>query len=200
MALRGGEEEKRSREAMSDDTRMTSTFSHPLLFSPSAILKPMDGIAWILWLVIAVGLIVAEIFTLGFVLFWFGIGALAAGIAAFLGFGVAWQFAVFAIVSIALTAMSRTIFAKYLPHNDGYAFKSGIDSLPGQIGTVSSASRGALNEAAVKVYGTTWTAFPVETDIELREGEKVEVVEVRGSSILVRPVRDDIPSWRGETK
>jgi membrane protein implicated in regulation of membrane protease activity len=75
-----------------------------------------------------------------------------------------------------------------------------MDSLPGQIGTVSSASRGALNEAAVKVYGTTWTAFPIDADMELLEGEKVEVVEVRGSSILVRPMRDELPSWRGETK
>jgi membrane protein implicated in regulation of membrane protease activity len=158
----------------------------------------MEQVAWILWLVVAVGLIVAEIFTLGFVLFWFGIGALAAALVAFLGFGAGWQFAAFAVVSIALTAMSRTIFATYLPHNDGDVFKSGIDSLPGQIGTVSSASKGALNEAAVKVYGTTWTAFPVDTDIELIEGEKVEVVEVRGSSILVRPVRDELPSWRGD--
>ena len=47
----------------------------------------MDQIAWILWLVLAVGLIIAEIFTLGFVLFWFGIGALAAAIVAFLGLG-----------------------------------------------------------------------------------------------------------------
>jgi len=160
----------------------------------------MEGIAWTLWLVVAVGLIVAEIFTLGFVLFWFGIGALAAAMVAFLGLGAGWQFAAFAIVSIALTAMSRTIFAKYLPHNEDEVFKSGIDSLPGQIGTVSSASRGALNEAAVKVYGTTWTAFPVDADMELLEGEKVEVVEVRGSSILVRPMRDELPSWRGETR
>ena len=33
----------------------------------------MENIAWILWLVLGVGLIIAEIFTLGFVLFWFGI-------------------------------------------------------------------------------------------------------------------------------
>jgi len=160
----------------------------------------MDGIAWILWLIIAVALIVAEIFTLGFVLFWFGIGALAAAVAGFLGLGAGWQFAVFAVISIALTAMSRTIFARYLPHSDGEIFKSGIDSLPGQIGTVSASSKGSLNQAAVKVYGTTWTAFPDDPDVKLLEGEKVEVVEVKGSSIYVRQVRDELPSWRDETK
>src|SRR5438034_4286682 len=104
----------------------------------------MDNLAWILWLVLGVGLIIAEIFTLGSVLFWFGIGALAAAVVGFLGLGLGWQFAAFAAVSIALTAMSRTIFARYLPLGDGNAMRSGIDSLPGKIGTVSEASKGAL--------------------------------------------------------
>lgn len=156
----------------------------------------MDQIAWILWLVLAVGLIVAEIFTLGFVLFWFGIGALAAAMVAFLGLGLGWQFAAFSVVSIALTAMSRTIFAQYWPHSDGKGMRSAIDSLPGMVGTVSMASKGALNEGAVKVYGSTWTAFPLDGDTILVEGEKVEVVEVRGSSIYVRPLRNELPEWR----
>jgi len=35
---------------------------------------------WIFWVVLGLVLIVAEIFTSGFVLLWFGIGALAAAI------------------------------------------------------------------------------------------------------------------------
>ena len=156
----------------------------------------MDNLAWILWLVLGVGLIIAEIFTLGFVLFWFGIGALAAAVVGFLGLGLGWQFGAFAFVSIVLTAMSRTIFARYLPHNDGDAMKSGIDSLPGKVGTVSAASKGALNEAAVKVFGSIWTAYPVEGEPELVEGEKVEVVEIKGSSIYVRRVGRALPGWK----
>lgn len=158
----------------------------------------MESIAWILWLVVAVGLVIAEIFTLGFVLFCFGIGALAAAIVAFAGLGLPWQFAAFAIVSIVLTGMSRTIFARYFQHGESNAMKSGIDSLPGRIGTVSSASKGALNEAAVKVFGSTWTAYPLDGEEILGEGEKVEVVEVKGSSIYVRRVRDELPEWRGQ--
>ena len=158
----------------------------------------MDQLAWILWLILAVGFIIAEIFTLGFVLLWFGIGAAAAAVVALLGLGAGWQFAAFAVVSILLTAMSRTIFAQYWPHKDGKAMRSAIDSLPGMIGTVSIASKGALNECAVKVYGSTWTAFPMAGESELVEGEKVEVVEVRGSSIYVRHLRDELPEWRNE--
>ena len=161
----------------------------------------MDQFAWIFWIILGVALIIAEIFTLGFVLFWFGIGALIAALASFLGvdsFGV--QFLIFASVSIILTVMSRTIFAKYLPHGDKDSVKTGVDSLPGQIGTVTSASKGSLNEGAVKVFGSTWTAFPIEGETALQKGEKVEVVEVKGSSIYVAKVSEnkELPEWRKE--
>ena len=157
----------------------------------------MDQIAWILWLVLGVVLIIAEIFTLGFVLLWFGVGALGAAAAGYLGFGFGVQFLVFAIVSVALTAMSRTLFARYLPHSLNEA-KYGVDSLPGKVGTVTIASSGALNESAVKVYGSVWTAYPADGQTLLTEGEKVEVVEVKGSSIYVRRVTNELPGWREE--
>lgn len=162
------------------------------------LIRQMEQAGWILWLVLGVGLIIAEIFTLGFVLFWFGLGALAAAFVGFLGFGFSWQFLAFAVVSVALTAMSRTIFSQYLPHNDANAMKSGVDSLPGKIGTVATASKGALNEGAVKVFGSTWTAYPIDGVTELVEGEKVEVVEVRGSSIYVKRVTSELPGWQQE--
>jgi len=158
----------------------------------------MDQLSSILWLVLGVAFIIAEIFTLGFVLFWFGIGAIAASVAGFLGAGLGLQFLIFAVVSIALTVMSRTIFQRYLPTNEGEAIRTGVDALPGKVGTVTGSSKGALNEAAVKVYGSTWTAYPID-DVALTEGEKVEVVEVRGSSIYVRRAREDageLPEWR----
>ena len=159
----------------------------------------MDQLAWIIWLIVGVALIVAEIFTMGFVLFWFGIGALAAAFAGFLGLGIGWQFLVFAVISIALTAMSRTIFLKYLPLGDDESnVKTGMDALPGKVGTVTSASKGALMEGAVKVYGSTWTAYPIDGESELVEGEKVEVVQIKGSSIYVRRIRDELPEWRSQ--
>ena len=158
----------------------------------------MEQLVGILWAIAGVVLIIAEIFTLGFVLLWFGIGAFVAALFGFLGFGFIWQFLAFALVSVSLTAMSRTIFSNYFSHDDENSIKTGVDALPGQIGTVSTASRGALNEGAVKVFGSTWTAFPIDEDIPLVEGEKVEVVEVKGSSIYVRRISAEkqLPEWR----
>ncbi|MBP9663503.1 MAG: NfeD family protein [Pyrinomonadaceae bacterium] len=157
----------------------------------------MDQYLWILWLVLGVGLIIAEIFTMGFVLFWFGIGAGAAALTGLMGGDFLLQFLVFAGVSIGLTVMSRTIFARYFSHSEIDRMKTGVDALPGKVGTVTTASKGALNEGAVKVYGSTWTAFPIDDEDPLTQGEKVEVVEVKGSSVYVRRVTKGLPSWRG---
>jgi membrane protein implicated in regulation of membrane protease activity len=160
----------------------------------------MEQYAWILWIVLGVVLIIAEIFSFGFVLFWFGIGAFVAALAAKLGLGFGFQFLVFAAVSIVLTVMSRTLFSKYFLHGDEDSVKTGVDSLPGQIGTVTISSKGALKEAAVKVFGSTWTAFPEEGETPLLEGEKVEVVRVKGSSIYVSKISEtkELPEWRKE--
>lgn len=156
----------------------------------------MDNIGWIIWLILGVGFIIAEVFTLGFVLLWFGIGALAAAIAGWLGLGFAGQFLIFAVVSVAMTVLSRTILYDYLPSSIGGNLKSGVDSLPGKIGTVTISSKGALNEGAVRVFGSEWTAFPIDEDVVLTEGEKVEVVEIRGSSIYVRRVTKELGGWK----
>jgi membrane protein implicated in regulation of membrane protease activity len=160
----------------------------------------MDQALPIIWIVLGVALMIAEIFTLGFVLFWFGLGAIAAALAGFLGAGIGLQFLIFAVVSIVLTAMSRTIFSKYMPGSTEH-YKTGVDSLPGKVGTVTGGSKGALNAGEVKVYGSTWTAYPVDDEV-LSEGEKVEVVEVKGSSIYVRRMNggpSELPEWRRDS-
>lgn len=158
----------------------------------------MENIALILWAVLGIALIVAEIFTLSFVLFWFGIGALAAALAGYLGVGIIGQFLIFAIVSIGLTILSRTIFSHHLPLGPGDV-KTNIDTLPGKIGTVTIASSGSMNEGEVKVYGSIWKAFPVGDGEKLAKGEKVEVVRVEGASIYVQKVGKELPGWQDES-
>lgn len=157
----------------------------------------MSEWSWILWSILGAILIVAEIFTTGFVLLWFGIGALAAALAALVGIdNLVAQFMIFAVVSIALTAASRTIFVNYFSReNTEPSLRSGVDSLPGKIGTVVSSSKGALQEGAVKVFGSTWTAYPAAGEPPLEAGERVCVDSVEGASIYVRRIGGD-PEWR----
>ncbi len=157
----------------------------------------MNNWFWIAWTILGAILIVAEMFTAGFVLLWFGIGALAAALLAIVGVdSLAIQFLVFAVVSSGLTAASRTIFLNYFSREKtGQSLKTGVDALPGKIGTVVSSSRGALQEGAVKVFGSTWTAYPALGEPPLEAGERVCVDSVEGASIYVKRVGAE-PDWR----
>lgn len=152
---------------------------------------------WVFWVVLGAILVVAEIFTTGFVLLWFGIGAFAAAFAGLIGVDSLFlQFLIFAGVSGALTASSRTIFINYFSREKtGQELRTGVDALPGKIGTVVSSSKGALNEGAVKVFGSTWTAYPAPGEDPLEAGERVCVESIEGASIYVKRVAQE-PEWR----
>lgn len=152
---------------------------------------------WIFWCVLGALLVVAEIFTSGFVLLWFGIGAFAAALAALLGVdSLGIQFFLFALISMGLVAASRTIFVNYFSKEKaGTSLRTGVDALPGKIGTVVSSSKGALQEGAVKVFGSTWTAYPAAGEEPLEAGERVCVESVEGASLYVRRL-GEVSDWR----
>src|SRR5688572_31416439 len=108
---------------------------------------------------------------------------------------------VFVVVSIGLTAASRTIFINYFSREKtGQSLRSGVDAMPGKIGTVVSSSKGALNEGAVKVYGSTWTAYPAPGEAPLEAGERVSVERIEGASIYVRRLGTGEPDWRQKSE
>ncbi|MEO6723853.1 MAG: NfeD family protein [Blastocatellia bacterium] len=143
--------------------------------------------AWIVWIIIAALFIVAEVFTPGFFLLWFGIGALVAALLALVGItSLAAQVLTFLIVSVALLIASRTIFERFLMRPSSSSdLKTGVDKMIGLVGTVVEPSKGAQHEAAVKVYGSVWTAFPTEDEKPLMEGETVAIERIEGNNLYV---------------
>jgi membrane protein implicated in regulation of membrane protease activity len=143
---------------------------------------------WIVWLIVAAIFIAAEVFTPGFFLLWFGVGALVAALMAMLGIGgLAAQLTVFLVVSVALVVASRTIFERFLVRRKSEDdVKIGVDQMIGHVGTVVESSHGALHEGAVKLLGTVWTAFPVEGEDVLTDGDTVIVERLDGNAIYVR--------------
>jgi inner membrane protein len=165
-----------------------------------ARLKRMSNI-WYIWLILGALFIVAEMFTAGFVLLWFGIGALVAALLALTGLvGLPVQILVFLLVSVALTVASRTIFERFLMRGSpGRELKTGMDTLPGKIGVVVEPSTGSMQEGAVRVFASTWRAFPAEGEGPLKKGEQVQIDRVDGASVYVRRV-DGEPSWRAQQR
>ena len=144
--------------------------------------------AWIVWLILAAVFVGLEVLTPGFFLLWFGIGALVSALLALAGVtSTAVQVTVFLVVSVALLIASRTIFERFLPlSSTAQGLKTNIETMIGQVGNVVEPSRGGLNEAAVKVDGSTWTAIPVGGEKPLTEGETVTVERIEGNTIYVR--------------
>ncbi|MFH1941612.1 MAG: NfeD family protein [bacterium] len=67
----------------------------------------MEFKIWMLWMALAAVFIIGEMFTAGFFLLWFGIGAAVAGVLALLGVGAGWQWGSFVVLSGILFGISR---------------------------------------------------------------------------------------------
>jgi membrane protein implicated in regulation of membrane protease activity len=155
---------------------------------------------WLIWLILAAVFAVAEVFTTGFVLLWFGVGAAVAALLALLGVeSLAAQVVGFLFVSVLLVIASRTIFEQFLVRSSrGNELKTGVAQMIGQRATVTEASRGVLNEAAVRAYGSVWTALPLPDEAPLREGETVLIERIEGNTVYVRRPSHPAPLF-GET-
>lgn len=71
----------------------------------------MENILWLIWLVVGASLIIAELMIPGFVVIFFGIGAIIAGATAYFGSTISMQLMVFGISSLALLLLLRRTMA-----------------------------------------------------------------------------------------
>ncbi|AYF26544.1 MULTISPECIES: NfeD family protein [Micromonospora] len=146
----------------------------------------MDAVFWI---VLGVVLAVAEIFTTTLFLIMFGVGAFAAAGAAALGAPVALQAVIFAVVSALSVAVVRPVVRRHArPALETGEQPFGVEALEGATAVVLEpvdADRGM-----VKIDGELWTARSYDATRTYAEGERVQVIKVRGATALVW--QDDI--------
>lgn len=132
---------------------------------------------WLIWLIVAGLLVIAEMLTLTFYLLWLGLGALVAMIVDLI-FPGAW---VAEVVTGCVVSLLLTVFTKPLTRRivKARGFKDAVDELVGKEGTVIEEIE-AGRRGIVKVGGELWSA---ESDESLQKGETV-VVLARGSALL----------------
>jgi membrane protein implicated in regulation of membrane protease activity len=146
----------------------------------------MEFQTWWLWMGLAAVFIVGEVFTQGFFLLWFGVGAFLSGILALLGVGPAWQWAVFVVVSGALFMVSRRFaerFSKKQPPGIG------ADRLIGKRGVVLAEIDNEANTGKVRIEKEEWRAES-DGDEQIASGQRIEVVRLEGTHAIVRPVKE----------
>jgi membrane protein implicated in regulation of membrane protease activity len=138
--------------------------------------------AWLVWSIVAVLLAVGEIFTPG--MFFLGpvaLAAIAAGLIALVGLGVALQLLVFIAAAIGSVWILRPIARRHL-HMPA-ALRTGTAALEGTKAVVLQ--RVDVHGGRVRIGGEEWSARSYMEDQVFEPGARVEVVKIEGATALV---------------
>lgn len=138
---------------------------------------------WQIWLIISGVFFILEMATVGFLVFWFGIGALFAMIVSFFTDNVIVQTTVFLISSTLLLFLTKPLVKK-VSRSD--KLKTNAYSIIGKTGLVIREINSKKGIGQVKVGSETWTAKSFD-DTVIPEGTEVEVTEINGVKAIVQP-------------
>jgi membrane protein implicated in regulation of membrane protease activity len=136
---------------------------------------------WVIWLVLAAGLAIAEVLTVSIVLGVFAVAAVLAAGADLLGLPLWAQIAVFAASGAALTLTVRPVARRHL--HTGPAVRTGVAALEGRPALVTKQID--RTGGRVKLGGESWAARALDPTTPLPEGTAVTVAEVDGATLVV---------------
>lgn len=142
---------------------------------------------WYIWMIIAALFVVGEIFTAGFFLLWFGIGAAVAGVLALFGLGYIWQLGAFVLVSGILFLVSRRFADKFTKKQPPGI---GADRIIGKEGTVLEEIDNTKNTGRVRLKKEEWRADS-ETGEIIPVGNQVEVIGLDGTHLVVKKNKEE---------
>lgn len=136
---------------------------------------------WWIWILLGLGLLVAEMLTPGLFFLFFGLGALLVGTLVLLGAGGPreLQWLLFSAVSLGTLALLRRRLKSRL------ASKPVVDSLVGELAVpLEDLPPQATGKAELR--GSTWSARN-DADVPLSRGQRCQVVRVEGLLLWIRP-------------
>ena len=138
---------------------------------------------WKFWLIVAGICFVIESFTIGFLVFWFGIGALAALVASLFISNIWIQSLIFIIVSSLLLIFTKPLLKKFVKEKD--VIPTNVYSIIGKEGIVVEKIDTLNGVGKVKVNGELWSATSSEN---IEKGTKVKVLKVNGVKLEVEKI------------
>jgi membrane protein implicated in regulation of membrane protease activity len=136
---------------------------------------------WVWWMIAAGGLAVGEIATLGFFLGPIAVAAVLAALVAVAGAGLAAQWIVFIVASVASLAILRPIARRHM--SMPARLRSGTAALVGSRAIVLE--QVDADGGRVKIGGEIWTARAFDEDDVLPAGVRVHVMKIDGATALV---------------
>ena len=140
--------------------------------------------SWIVWLIVAAVLGVAELVTMTFA---FGLIAVAAVVAAVVGvfhLDLAIQLAAFIVAAGAGLGFVRPVALRHLKQPP--VLRTGVAALVGRTAVVSEEI--TEHSGRVRIDGEEWSSRPYMDDSPpIKVGTKVDVMQIKGATALVYP-------------
>lgn len=140
---------------------------------------------WQVWLIIAGLFFVGEIATVGFLIFWFGIGALIAMLVSFFTSNIIIQTTVFIISSTILIFSTKPFVKKFA---DVKKTNTNVYSIIGKRALVIKTIDPIHSVGQIKINGEIWTAESIDNQV-IDEGSEVEILEIKGVKTIVKPIK-----------
>ena len=141
---------------------------------------------WQVWLIISGVFFVMEVITVGFLVFWFAIGALIAAVVSLFTDNIIIQTAVFVITSTLLLFLTKP-FVKKISRSD--KVQTNAYSIIGKTGTVTRTINDKKHIGQVKIGSEIWSAKSSST---IPEGTEVRVLEIDGVKAIVEPIHETV--------
>ncbi|MBB5083229.1 NfeD family protein [Nonomuraea endophytica] len=138
---------------------------------------------WVIWIILAVVLGVAEIFTLTAALGILGVASLLTAATAALGLPIPLQLLVFTLSSAAGLFTVRPIAMRHIRQPQLKRF--GVEALVGKPAYVISEVTG--RDGRVRIGGEEWSARAYDETLVIPTGATVDVIEIEGATALVYP-------------
>ena len=138
---------------------------------------------WKFWLIISGICFAIEAVTVGFLIFWFGIGALLALAVSFITDNIIIQIAVFIISSTLLMFLTKPFVKKFTAKKEDTS--TNAYSIIGKTAIVTKEIDNIAGNGQIKVGGEIWSAKSESTE-NIPKDTKVEIVNIDGVKAIVK--------------
>ena len=135
---------------------------------------------WEIWIIVAGIFFIAEMFTTGFLVFWFGLGAFIVSFLSFIIPDIIIQTIIFLILSVIFIISTRPLVNKFLKAKN---VQTNVFSEVGKHGTVIQELDSKKNQGQIKVKGEVWSAeelngkkVPIDTEVVIVKIDGVKAI------------------------
>jgi membrane protein implicated in regulation of membrane protease activity len=139
--------------------------------------------SWIIWLIVAAVLGVAELLTTTLAFGLIAVAAVAAAVVGAFHLSFALQLVAFAVAAGAGLGFVRPIAIKHIKQPP--ALRTGVAALVGRSAIVLEEV--TEHGGRVRIDGEEWSSRPYDETLVIPVGTKVDVMQIKGATVLVYP-------------